>query len=1463
MKNKVSSKLLIAGIMMMLVFSMISYNISLVADDSNEKLIFDLSFEKPIVEKITVGSTVFDRVTVKGLELTDNSGKPRVPVKPLYVLIPANCEIVSIKIDGSNQILSGRYQIEPGREPIPISSLNDNIYNNDETALDKKSTVNQQIVSTDKSRLNGVMYDSTIYGSSKSYPESPFEKIGVQSYRGYNILVINIYPVQYIPSEETISYYTSLKISIETNYVKNTEYHKLFRKIESDKDYVQSIVENPEILSSYATLSTLRSESSPLVDSADSYEYVIITNETLESASGAYTFQDLRDHKINNGMNATIVTVEDIYSNYTGFDHQEKIRNFITDAYMNWETEYVLLGGDTKDVAGPVGDAVFVDFPTVTIADYDTYNEGLTLGYVDQDLDLGNLYYDAMSYFSTSYSSNIAMTTSERHIYVTAQTPDTNNGTAVYLKYDNPDTQPDIEYMDYLYRDDYNYSDPDVGANGSDVAWVYAVENPNSYDIFCWYSHDDFDTYPSWSYPCWSSSYDELYPSVYVNESMFYVAYVDVTNNDIYYTTSTNGSTWATPVKVNTGKTIVAEEGCVDINPAGITWVDNRSGNKDIYCYSFTTGAEHQVTSASTDEYRPQLAMDESGNILLGYTKEVSVGSDTDVCLTYSTDDGVSWTPFTTPWGAETGIQIGPDLIYDNQTHAFYGSYVDSENVFTKIFKISDILNPSSCETNGWIMSGQTSANESALTYWWADYYSYSTTHEGIPSRSLYVDGEFMPSDLYYACLDGSFNSDGDTKYGEPTDGLEGADVDLYADVYVGRMPVDDEIDLSNFINKTLTYDNYPLNEMYLEDVLLAGEYLEFHGPSDWGGNHMDELVDTCINHGYTTNGITSDDHSIYELYDRHGIMKELVYDISELIGHSTALISFELWGDGVYGSYDGIQKAGVYIDDVEIRADGSPIFSDDMEAGSSSWSHYGSADEWEVGTPTNVPETYGGLPSSGSNCWATDLDDTYNGTGFHYLTTNPFSVSPSVSTLTLHFKTWFCTEYRTGNPDYFVIYSKNGSSALNMVDYWYGCNGWNKQELIDNINNDVHMIHHLGHSGDAYTLKMGIGDVQSLTNDKPFFAYSQGCWPGAFDNVNGYDCIAETFVNAEQGAFAVIMNARSGYGAWNSTDGKSQRYHREFVDAIYGEDMPELGRANHDSKHDNIYRIDESVMRWVCYETNLFGDPSLSIKTPGIAEADRDYGDAPEGDDPMAIAYPSTMTPGSFPTCKCCGPSGYIEHANFGASFGPSFDYEFEGNAGLCPNCFPSYDNDECYQDGDAGLLIPDAFTINASLIVVPCNTTMTMPLGQIGQQAVWGTNIDIEVHNHMPSETMGYVNVLMDWNQDGDWNDAGEHVLVDHNIPNPFDGSLSALSPPPFIIGPNPGFVWARFSITERPVGSNWNGTGVFEDGETEDYLLNITSPQRIKITDFSVGWNNIALPFNDTIVLKDLIIKNSTIV
>jgi len=66
-----------------------------------------------------------------------------------------------------------------------------------------------------------------------------------------------------------------------------------------------------------------------------------------------------------------------------------------------------------------------------------------------------------------------------------------------------------------------------------------------------------------------------------------------------------------------------------------------------------------------------------------------------------------------------------------------------------------------------------------------------------IPARMLWVIAydpdpggpyeDYMPSDIYYGCLDGNYNSNGNNKWGEPNDGPGGSDVDLTFEVHIGR----------------------------------------------------------------------------------------------------------------------------------------------------------------------------------------------------------------------------------------------------------------------------------------------------------------------------------------------------------------------------------------------------------------------------------------------------------------------------------------------------------------------------------------------------------------------------------------------------------------------------------------------------------------------------------------------------
>ncbi len=264
------------------------------------------------------------------------------------------------------------------------------------------------------------------------------------------------------------------------------------------------------------------------------------------------------------------------------------------------------------------------------------------------------------------------------------------------------------------------------------------------------------------------------------------------------------------------------------------------------------------------------------------------------------------------------------------------------------------------------------------------------------------------------------------------------------------------------------------------------------------------------------------------------------------------------------------------------------------------------------------------------------------------------------------------------------------------------------------------------------------------------------------------------------------------------------------------------------------MWSFDTSPGSWQFVETYGQLHDMAFVITGGYQQQDKDYGDAPESSAGAVVLAYSDGTAGAFPTCINVGPAGsYIEHGLGWGHFGDSsvavaWDFELDGNGGLCPN-FAPYDNDECFQDGDSGLIFPEPYTLVGGM-EVPCPNSNGTPLGLICQNATWGADIDIWVENFMPVDA--WVNVLVDWDRDGKWaggsvcpdsTTAPEWVLVNWPLPVGFVGPLSITAPPGFLIGPNPGHVWTRFSITEQPIAAvDWDGSGIFEDGETEDYLL-----------------------------------------
>ena len=129
-----------------------------------------------------------------------------------------------------------------------------------------------------------------------------------------------------------------------------------------------------------------------------------------------------------------------------------------------------------------------------------------------------------------------------------------------------------------------------------------------------------------------------------------------------------------------------------------------------------------------------------------------------------------------------------------------------------------------------------------------------------VPYRSLYcfVNDETydnLPADMYYACLDGTWNDNDNELWGEI-----GED-DLLPELAVARMPFNNETQFNNMMHKTLRYqDNPVLGEFH--DVILGAEHL---GDGYYGSNDLNMLIGGSEQFDYTTVGVP-------EVYDFHKV---------------------------------------------------------------------------------------------------------------------------------------------------------------------------------------------------------------------------------------------------------------------------------------------------------------------------------------------------------------------------------------------------------------------------------------------------------------------------------------------------------------------------------------------------------------------------------------------------------------
>jgi len=296
-------------------------------------LSYSFVFIEPGLQMATVDTTDYTLLQMPGcMAIGKQAGDPMLPVKSVKLLLPAMTTVTSITVTGVPvELASIENPIYPYQNPVPIGFEPEEF-----------------------------QFNTALYTSNLLYPSDIHDEYHIGYCRGYAILDITLNPMQYIPSGGSLFYYPELTVTIDLE--DTGEVNQFFRNNPDDKTWVEKLVYNPEIAETYTSNLPMFDYPGGLCDPSNDYDYVIITttHNGLDywptTNSTPYNWESLMEkHEDDDDITCTLVTMQDInacpdyYNSDPLFnDTEAHIREFCKDAYEDWGTSYIFVGGDDE-----------------------------------------------------------------------------------------------------------------------------------------------------------------------------------------------------------------------------------------------------------------------------------------------------------------------------------------------------------------------------------------------------------------------------------------------------------------------------------------------------------------------------------------------------------------------------------------------------------------------------------------------------------------------------------------------------------------------------------------------------------------------------------------------------------------------------------------------------------------------------------------------------------------------------------------------------------------------------------------------------------------------------------------------------------------------------------------------------------------------------------------------------------
>ena len=250
-------------------------------------------------------------ITLSGVYLSNEAGAPDLPSSSTFVAIPNGATATLKMVSSKTKVISNVDLI-----PAAVPQLD----NDDSPAVYQK--------------------DMTIYGRNAFYPETPFRISEATTMRGVQVVEIGVMPFQYNPVTKQLVVYSDMELQLETVGGDGTYGDSRYRTPEWDQ-IMQDVILNRDVLPEIDYGERLRKH---YKNRETGCEYIIITPDNEDFIQLA---DSIKQFRIEQGIPTEVFTVSEC-----GGNNQTAIRNFIRNAYNNWDmppTAVLFLGDHNSD----------------------------------------------------------------------------------------------------------------------------------------------------------------------------------------------------------------------------------------------------------------------------------------------------------------------------------------------------------------------------------------------------------------------------------------------------------------------------------------------------------------------------------------------------------------------------------------------------------------------------------------------------------------------------------------------------------------------------------------------------------------------------------------------------------------------------------------------------------------------------------------------------------------------------------------------------------------------------------------------------------------------------------------------------------------------------------------------------------------------------------------------------------